>query len=217
MARLLFFRTYASHTTLFATALLDPLLLLLMFLAIFRAYGPRTMLLSMIIFGANDFYMFGTNWVGATLRHDWIAFLGIGVSALKLERWRAAGIFLALAAMLRAFPALALVGAVLPIGWAAWRERGDGGARAMLTSLGKRRDFVRLVTSAAIFVVVAGLISSFIFSFGSWGAWLTKVAALDHDPSTNETSLRGFIAGTEGDQQAILFARWRSSRCCSFP
>ena len=208
MARLLFFRTYANHATLFVTALLDPLLLLLMFLAIFRAYGPKTMLLSMIVFGANDFYMFGTNWAGATLRHDWIAFLGIGVSALKLERWTAAGAFLALSAMIRAFPALALLGASLPLGWAAWDARGEGGVRAALTSLTKRRDLVRLVASAAIFVVVAGLISSFVFSFGSWGAWLTKVSALDHDPATNETSLRAFIAGTGRDQQDILLARW---------
>jgi hypothetical protein len=208
MARLLFFRTYANHATLFVTALLDPLLLLLMFLAIFRAYGPRTMLLSMIVFGANDFYMFGTNWAGATLRHDWIAFLGIGVSALKLERWTAAGAFLAFSAMIRAFPALALLGAVLPFGWAAWEAHGDGGVRAVLTSLTKRRDLVRLVASAAIFVAGSWLISSFIFSFGSWGSWLTKVSALDHDPATNETSLRAFIAGTRGDQQVILLARW---------
>jgi hypothetical protein len=110
--------------------------------------------------------------------------------------------------MIRAFPALALLGAVLPFGWAAWDARGDGGVRAMLGWLTKRRDLVRLVASAAIFVVVAGLISSFIFSFGSWGAWLAKVAALDHDPATNETSLRAFIAGTGRDQQAILLARW---------
>jgi hypothetical protein len=166
------------------------------------------MLVAMIIFGANDFYMFGTNWVGATLRHDWLAFMGIGIAALKLERWAAAGAFLALAAMIRAFPALALIGAVMPIGWAVWDERGNGGVRALASSLAKRRDLVRLVAGTAICVALAGLVSSFIFSFGAWGAWLVKVAALDHDPSTNEISLRAFIAGTGGDQQSILLARW---------
>jgi hypothetical protein len=208
VARLLFFRSSANSVTLLVTALLDPVLLLLMFFAIYRAYGPRTMFVAMIVFGANDFYMFGTNWVGATLRHDWIAYLGIGVAALKLERWAAAGALLALAALIRAFPALALIGAVLPMGWAVWDEKGDRRIRAFVTSLARRRDLVRLVAGAALCVLVAGLASSLIFSLGAWGVWLTKVAALDHDPATNETSLRAFIAGTGGDQQSILLVRW---------
>lgn len=208
VARALFAHANASNATLLATALIDPLLLLLMFLAIGRAYGAKTMLLSMVVFGANDFYMFGSNWVGATLRHDWLAYLGIGVAALKLERWAAGGAILAFAALIRAFPALALVGAVLPIGWAVWEEKGDEGARAVVTALRERRDLVRIVAGAAFCVAVAGLISSVVFSFGAWGDWLRKVAALDHDPSTNETSLRAFIAGTGGDQQAILRNRW---------
>jgi hypothetical protein len=208
VARLLFFHTYASNTTLLVTALLDPLLLLLMFLAIGRAYGAKTMLLSMVIFGANDFYMFGSNWAGATLRHDWLAYLGIGVAALKLERWAAGGAFLAFAALIRAFPALALLGAAIPIGWSVWEEVDGGGGRAIVAALRRRRDLVRLVAGAAICVVVAGLVSCVVFSFGAWGEWLRKVAALDHDPSTNETSLRAFLAGTGGDQQAILRNRW---------
>ena len=208
VARALFFRTNASNATLFATALIDPLLLLLMFLAIGRAYGPKTMLLSMVVFGANDFYMFGSNWAGATLRHDWLAYLGIGVAALKLERWAAGGAILAFAALIRAFPALALLGAVLPIGWAVWEEKGSEGPRAIVAALRQRRDLVRIVAGAAFCVAVAGLVSSVVFSFGAWGDWLRKVAALDHDPSTNETSLRAFIAGSGGDQQAILRNRW---------
>ena len=208
IARLLFFKTYASETTLLVGALLDPLLLLLMFLAIGRAYGVRTMLISMVIFGANDFYMFGSNWAGATLRHDWLAYLGMGISALKLERWATGGALLALSAMIRAFPAFALVGAVMPIGWAVWDARGNGGARAVAAALYRRRDLVRLVVGTAVCALVAWLVSSFVFSFGSWGDWLRKVKALEHDPSVNETNLRAFIAGTGNDQQAILRARW---------
>ena len=47
------------------------------------------MLLAMTVFGANDLYMFGTNWTGATLRHDWLALLGFAAAALKRERWTA--------------------------------------------------------------------------------------------------------------------------------
>ena len=50
-------------------ALIDPLLLLLMFIAILRSFGWRSMLVCALVFGANDFVMYGTNWSGATLRH----------------------------------------------------------------------------------------------------------------------------------------------------
>jgi hypothetical protein len=208
IARLLFFKTYASETTLLVGALLDPLLLLLMFLAIGRAYGVRTMLVSMVIFGANDFYMFGSNWAGATLRHDWLAYLGIGICALKMERWATGGAILALSAMIRAFPAFALIGAVMPIGWAVWDARGNEGPRALAAALYRRRDLVRLVVGTAVCALLLWLVSSFVFSFGSWGDWLRKVTALEHDPSVNETNLRALIAGTGNDQQAILRARW---------
>jgi hypothetical protein len=208
IARLLFFNTYASETTLLVGALLDPFLLLLMFLAIGRAYGVRTMLACMIIFGANDFYMFGSNWAGATLRHDWLAYLGMGICALKMDRWATGGAILALSAMIRAFPAFALVGAVMPIGWAVWDARGNERARALPAALYRRRDLVRLVVGTAVCALLAWLISSFVFSFGSWGDWLRKVTALEHDPSVNETNLRALIAGTGSDQQAILRARW---------
>jgi hypothetical protein len=213
VARLLFFKTYASESTLLVGALLDPLLLLLMFLAIGRAYGVRTMLVSMVIFGANDFYMFGSNWAGATLRHDWLAYLGIGICALKLERWAAGGAILALSAMIRAFPAFALLGAVTPIGWAVWEARGDG-ARALAVSLYRRRDLVRLVVGTALCAIAAWLISSLVFSFASWPDWLRKVTALEHDPSVNETNLRAFVAGTGNDQQTILRARWPIYALC---
>ena len=54
------------------TALLDPLLFALTFAAIWRCFGYRTAAVVMVVFGANDFVMYGTNWGGATLRHDWL-------------------------------------------------------------------------------------------------------------------------------------------------
>ncbi|MCC6522551.1 MAG: discoidin domain-containing protein, partial [Polyangiaceae bacterium] len=79
LAKLVFAPTEASHTTLLLSALLDPLLLALMFVCIGRTFGWRTMLVALLVFGATDFYMYGSNWGGATLRHDWMVALGLGL------------------------------------------------------------------------------------------------------------------------------------------
>lgn len=68
-------------------ALLDPLLLGVMFYTVKRTVGWRTMLVGIVLFGANDFHMFGSNWVGATLRHNWMAYIGLGICALATKRW----------------------------------------------------------------------------------------------------------------------------------
>ena len=54
------------------------------------------MLLCMVVWGANDFVMLGSNWAGATLRHDWLAYLMFAVAALKLKRYTLGGVLLVL-------------------------------------------------------------------------------------------------------------------------
>ena len=66
----------------------DLVLLLLTFVMIGRCFGLRTALVSMVVFGSNDFIMYGTNWAGSTLRHDWLAYLGLGACAVKSEPLR---------------------------------------------------------------------------------------------------------------------------------
>ena len=208
IAHLIFAKTQASSGTLIATALLDPLLLLIAFVAIGRTFGLRTMLVSMVVFGANDFYMFGSNWAGATLRHDWMAYLALGACALATRRWAIGGALLALSALIRAFPAFALVGLTLPALWwlvTQWR------ARKRLPTLGEIRNEQRpvLLAAAGAIACVIGfvLFSSLLFSFDAWGAWLHKVSLLDRDPHVNHISLRGLVAGNDGAHLTTLRAR----------
>ena len=44
------------------------------------------MLYTVILFGATDFYQFGSNLMGSTLRQDWLVALGLGACALKKGR-----------------------------------------------------------------------------------------------------------------------------------
>src|SRR5439155_18501428 len=131
-ARILLGHARASEGLLIAAGLVDAVLLLLMALAMWRAFGLWPMLLAMTVFGANDLYMFGTNWTGATLRHDWLAMLGFGAAALKRERWSLAGGWLAISATIRAIPVVARLGVRRPaLCSCAGRWRGDRRGRSL--------------------------------------------------------------------------------------
>jgi len=204
----LFMWTKASDTVLVLGGLLDPLLLLVAFVAIWRSFGIRTALVSAIVFGANDYYMFGTNWGGATLRHDWMAYLALGACALKKERWALGGAMLMFAAMIRAFPGFALIGTTFPLIWwlAGWlREHRKFPSLAVVRA--EQGPWLRIVAGAAGFGLVAWLASSLAMGFRSWGEWAYKIYLLNRDPHVNHVSLRALLAGSEGDFNAIVAAR----------
>lgn len=208
IAHLIYANTNASNATLTIGALLDPLLLLIAFAVIWRAFGVRTMLMSIVVFGANDFYMFGSNWAGATLRHDWMAYLALGICFLKMQRWTAGGVFLALSAAIRAFPALALAVMVIPVFWwlRAFHLR-HGRFPTLADFWSEQRPVARIAIGAAVCAVVCVLFSSLLFSFDMWSEWLAKVSLLDKDPHVNDVSLRGLIAGSDNLQLTALGQR----------
>ncbi|WP_437821447.1 hypothetical protein [Sorangium sp. So ce1078] len=194
MARLLFAHTHASDETLLLSGMLDPILLLLAFVAVWRTFGVRTMLVSATIFGANDFYMFGTNWAGATLRHDWMVALALGACALRRERWMLGGALLAYAALIRAFPALALVTMVLPALW--WighewkKERRLPSVRRILEH---ERGTIRAVLGAFVCIVALVLLSFVVLDPAAWASWGRKVSLLNREALVNQVSLRVLV------------------------
>ncbi len=207
-ARLIIGHAQASEPLLFAAGLLDAVLLLLMALALWRAFGLWPMLLAMAVFGANDLYMFGTNWTGATLRHDWLAMLGFAAAALKRERWTLAGICLALSALIRAFPVVALLGVCLPALWSfVDRWRADRRPPSLKSWLGDHPETVRVVLSAAATVVGMVLLTGALYGFASWGRWLGKVTLLNRDVGVNEISLRALVAGADAAAGAVFQSR----------
>ncbi len=108
-ARLFSFWPAASDRTLTALAWIDPVLLGLMFLMIFRTFGTRIGCLAVIVFGLG--YPWRFDWVGgAFLRQDWLAAVGVAVCLLKRERFGLAGGLIAYATMVRVFPGGFLVG-----------------------------------------------------------------------------------------------------------
>ena len=208
IAHALFSFAPPSNTALFITGLLDPLLLLTAFLFIGRCFGVRTMFVCMVIFGANDFIMYGSNWAGATLRHDWLAYLALGACALKREKWVLGGVLLGLSAMIRAFPALALMAASLPVLFFVWDHYR---AKKKLPSLRElrhaQRPVERMLIGALGAVTVLFVFSALVLPIEAWADWWLKVKQLSGDPHANHISLRSLVAGWEDDQESVLRAR----------
>jgi hypothetical protein len=108
-ARLFSIWPSATQASLTALAWLDPILLGLMFLMVFRTFGSRIGCLALIIFGLG--YPWRFDWVGgAFLRQDWLAAVGVAVCLLKKQRFSLAGGLIAYATMVRVFPGGFLVG-----------------------------------------------------------------------------------------------------------
>jgi hypothetical protein len=209
IAHVLFFKTTASNEVLIWAAALDPLLLLLFAFATFRAFGARTALVALVVFGANDFYMFGSNWAGATLRNDWMVYLGLGACALKTERYRLGGALLAFSALIRAFPAISLVALVVPVSYYLVDQRRRFGRWPGLRKFyDEQRWFFDTALGATVFVVVCLLLSSVVLGFEAWPLWVKKITSFNASPHVNHISLLTVTSGSEGIQQLVLRQRF---------
>ena len=107
--------TDAGPRTQAVLALIDPLLLCVMFGSIGWAFGWDVLWVALVVWGCQ--MPSNGGWTAsALLRQDWLCALVAGVCLLKRQRPMAAGVALATAAALRIFPALLLavplVGAV---------------------------------------------------------------------------------------------------------
>jgi hypothetical protein len=208
IAHLLFNNLAPSNAAFLFTGLFDLVLLLFMFGMIGRCFGLRTMLVSAAIFGANDFIMYGTNWGGATLRHDWLAYLGLAACALKRNQFMLGGALLGFSTMIRAFPGLTFVAVSLPALWRifeTWRSTGTlPGWRALLE---QHRSTVRILLGGVIAMVALFAFSAAVLPVRAWGDWLHKVIQLSSDPHPSHLSLRSLIAGWDANQHTILRAR----------
>ncbi|HVJ19433.1 MAG TPA: hypothetical protein VM686_28635, partial [Polyangiaceae bacterium] len=195
-AQLIFSWAPASEGMLVFGGLVDAILLLALFVTIWRTFGLRAMLLSMVVFGANDLYMFGTNWGGATLRHDWLAYLGFAVCALRSKRFVLAGALFGLGAMIRAFPLLALAGVVFPaLWWVLERRLADGKLPSVRALIDEHRQALLVLAGAAGAMLGLFLLTSALYSFGAWAEWWRKIVALNAGIGVNDVSLKALIAG----------------------
>lgn len=195
-AYLIFKNWPASELSISLAGLIDPVLVLLFFFVLWRTYGVRIMLYVVVIWGATDFYNFGSNLMGSTLRQDWLVALGFGACAMKKGRYLLGGVLMAYGGLIRAFPAMATFFFAVPIAWYLFDH---WFARRRLPSLAQvraaERPAMRALVGAAVCVVSLVALTSAMFGFrDSWVAWKQKIEIHATGPSTNNVGLRNVLA-----------------------
>ena len=186
----------ANEWTLSLAGLIDPLLVLFFFFMVWRAFGLRVMLYVAVLWGASDFYNFGSNLMGSTLRQDWLVALGLGVCAIKLRWPFLGGALIAYGGLIRAFPAMATFFLAVPLVWFVvdyWRAHRRIPKFAELRAA--ERPALRAFTGAAVCVIVLVAITSALFGAqDSWGKWYQKIEIHATGPSSNNVGLRNVLA-----------------------
>jgi hypothetical protein len=194
----IFAHTPASELSLSLAGLIDPLLVLILFVVVWRTFGARVALYVMIVFGATDFYQFGSNLVGSTLRQDWLVATGLGACAIRARRPLLGGVLIAYAGLIRAFPAVAAMVLPVPVLWAVVdfvraRRRLPRGPE-LREIAGVQRQSLRATAGAALAVVVLILVTSAMFGWkGAWGNWFRKIEVHATGPSVNNVGLRNVL------------------------
>jgi hypothetical protein len=201
----------ASTAQILALTLIDPLLLLLMWVGVAWAFGWRVMCVALIYWGTNvpgEFSWQG----GAYLRQDWLAASILGICLLRRGWMGLGGAALTWAPLLRVFPGLLLAGLIL---------------KAIAEAVPPRRwtwsrEGRRLVAGVLLALVASLSLSA--LAAGGPGAWREFAAnSIKHaaTPLTNHMGLRTVIAfepSTRASRSAPLgleadpFAVWKDAR-----
>jgi hypothetical protein len=189
-ARAIFWNAPASDATLWAGVAVDVVLMWLAFAAIGWAFGARTALLAIIVWGAMDLYMFGSNWFGAALRHDWMALWAIGIALLKKERFFVAGGVLAWAGLIRVFPVASFLTIAAPFGWAlATGVLASGRDFAFRPFLASQAGVLRFALGALVIGLAILGLSVLVFGVESWVDWGRKIALMTGGRGINTVGL----------------------------
>ncbi|HVW26630.1 MAG TPA: discoidin domain-containing protein [Polyangiaceae bacterium] len=194
VAHLLFRHATASEGLLAATGLLDPLLLALFFTVAWRTFGLRSALVCLTVYGASTFPWFGSNWVGSTLRNDWMVLVGLGACALYTRRYVWGGAALAGAAMIRAFPAVSVFYLAAPLLVLVYDKSRAKRPLDLAAIREEAKPMLRAVAGAAVCVTVLFVLSTLTFGFRhAWVDWAHKITMHSTSPNVNHVGLRTLI------------------------
>jgi len=200
----------ASATSMWMLALLDPLLLLTMWVFVYRAFGWRAMCVAMLWWGTN--YPARYWWVGGSLlRQDWLAATIIGICLVKRGRMASGGAALTYASLLRIFPGFVVLGLVLKVVVGLWRRR----------SLDLEPAHRRFALGCLATLVLATLTSMAVAGqAGIWGDFVRNSRVHLSTPLTNNVGLQTLLSyrhdvraqRTHRPEMQDPFAQWKLDR-----
>jgi hypothetical protein len=111
-----------TQEKLFPLLLLDPVLLIVMWAFVWKAFGWRATCVALVFWGTNlpgDYLWTG----GAFLRHVWLSAMVTGICCLRMRRMASGGFLLTVAALVRVFPVMTIFAVALGAAVAMWRAR----------------------------------------------------------------------------------------------
>jgi hypothetical protein len=182
-----------SEARLSSLLLLDPALLVLMWILAAQTFGWRATCVAMLYFGANHPAEYG--WTGGSyLRHDWLAASVAGICLLRRGQPAAAGACLGAAALLRVFPALFLV----PLAIEGARRLATGGRAAL------GREHRRILAGAAAVVAVAVPVSLAASGPRAWLDFAAHMARYAAAPGSNSIGLAPLLSFDPAAREARL-------------
>ena len=214
MARTFLLYSEANEFSLVLGGLADAVLLGLMFLAV-GSRSVRARRSSACSCSARRSLHVRHKSAGATLRHDWIAYLGLGVCALRRERYALAGALLGLAVMIRAFPVSHSPASALPPS----SRSASVGPRAphsdLVEHLKQHAGAVKVVLVAIATMVLHRRRHRHPVLVRCVGRLAQEISLLDAGIGTNDVSLRALVAfGADEPAYRALQARMPlTSRC----
>jgi hypothetical protein len=173
--------------------LLDPALLVLMWILAAQSFGWRATCVALLYFGANHPAEYG--WTGGSyLRHDWLAASVAGICLLRRGQPVAAGVCLGAAALLRVFPVLFLA----PVAIEAVRRLVTGGRAAV------GREPRRLLVGVAAVAAVAIPLSLAIVGPRAWADFAAHMARYAAAPGSNAVGLAPLLSFDPAAREARL-------------
>jgi len=202
----------ASRTQILILDSIDCVLVLLLSLLIWWAFGWRTLTVALIVFSTN----FPSRWYwtgGSLLRWDWLFWMATSVCLLKKERYFYGGMCLAYSTLLRIFPGFLFVAPFIAFVYHYIKHR----------QLEKRflRFFAGAAAAVAILVPVSAVTAG---GFGAYPAFVHNTIKHSETPLTNYMGLRTVInyrpseVGRlmRNDQLVDPWSRWKDARLKSF-
>jgi len=171
-------------TQSFLLALIDPILLIIMWIFIYRTFGWRVMCVGLLFWGANFltwFFSIG----GSFLRQDWLVLLIIGICLLRREKTVWAGILITYSALLRFFPACVIIALVIKAVYKMVRER------KFTLSAQHKRFFAGCLIGFIVLVTASTVIAG---GVGVWSEFTTKIKTHMNTPLTNNIGLKAILS-----------------------
>ena len=199
----------ASEGQILALTLLDPLLLCLMFAAVWWAFGWRALCLALIFWGTNYPARFFWNG-GGFLRQAWLVLSIVSICLMRRQQMFGAGLTLTTAALLRIFPGLLVTGLVFNALWRMWRAR-------RLTLTPAHRSFaLGCVATLAVLVPLSAAENG----LASWPGFVENSRKHLATPLTNYMGLKTLVAFSPATRASQLkdntrqdpYGPWKENR-----